>query len=128
MRAGDVHVLDEQPHQLLALLAVELIDDAADLLGEVGDAPAEQVAVRECGALGGERGAFGGQLVVTGGDLAGASLQFGHVDQPGLEEVDEPAPLGGRAVNLAVQAGELGGKKLVVGDGLGEGDGLFTGQ
>jgi hypothetical protein len=69
-----VHVFDEQAHQLLALLGVELIDDATDLLGEVGHASAEQVAAGEGRSLGGQRGAFGGQLVVPGGDLAGAAL------------------------------------------------------
>lgn len=45
MRAGDVHVLDEQAHQVLPLRAVEVIDDAADLLREVVDSAAEQVAL-----------------------------------------------------------------------------------
>jgi hypothetical protein len=55
---------------VLPLWAVELVDDAADLLGEVVHALAEQVAVGQGGPLGGERGAFGAQLVVPGGDLA----------------------------------------------------------
>jgi hypothetical protein len=65
-----VYVLDEQAHQVLPLRAVELIDDAADLLGEVVHPAAEQVAVGQRGSLGGERTAFGGQLVVAGRDLA----------------------------------------------------------
>ena len=36
--------------------------------------------------------------------------------------------LGTGAVDLAVQAGELGGEQLIVGDRLGEGDGVFAGQ
>jgi hypothetical protein len=40
----------------LSLGAVELVDDFADLPGEVGDAAAEQVPVGECGSLGGEAG------------------------------------------------------------------------
>ena len=119
---------DEQAHQLLALWTVELINDAADLVGEVGDPPAEEVAAGEGGALGGQCGLLGGEFGVPGGDLAGAALQFGHLDQPGLEEIDEPAFLRGRTVDLAVQPGEFGGKQLVVGDWLGERDGLLTGQ
>jgi hypothetical protein len=69
-----VHVFDEQSHQLLALFTVELIDHATDLFSEVGDAAAEQVASCEIGALRGQRGTFGGQLVVPCGDLAGAAL------------------------------------------------------
>jgi hypothetical protein len=80
LRAGDVHLLDEQAHQLLALRPVELIDDAADLRREVGHAATEQVAVRQSGPLGGERGAFAGQLGVRSGDFAGAALQFGHLN------------------------------------------------
>jgi hypothetical protein len=67
-----MYVLDEQTHQLLALIAVELIDHGVDLVGEVADPSTEQIATCEGGSLGGE--------------------------------------------------------DLVIGDGLGEGHGLFTGQ
>ena len=54
--------------------------------------------------------AFGAQLVVAGGDLARAPLQVGHLDQPGLEQIDEAASLGVGAVDLAVEPGEFGGE------------------
>jgi hypothetical protein len=41
--------VDQQPQQLLALGAVEIVDDVADLPDEVGDAAAEQVAAGERG-------------------------------------------------------------------------------
>ena len=63
----------------------------------------------ERGALGREAVAFGLQVVMTGGDLIGAALQLGWVDQPGLVEVDQPS-FGCRGVGLAVEAGEFGGK------------------
>jgi hypothetical protein len=128
VRTGDVHVFDEQAHQLLSLGAVELIDDAADLFGEVGDAPAEQVAACESGAFGGERGTFSVQFGVACGDFTGAALQLGHFDQAGLEEIDESTFLRSRVVDLAVQASELCSEQLVIGDRLSEGYGLFAGQ
>jgi len=64
---------------------VQLVDHGADAVGEVGDASSHRVASREFGSLGGERGAFGGQLVMPVGDVTGGALQFGHVDHAGLE-------------------------------------------
>jgi len=49
---------------------VELIADAADLLGEVVDPAAEQVAVGQRGSLGAWRTAIGSQLIVAGRDFA----------------------------------------------------------
>jgi hypothetical protein len=66
---------------------------------------AEPVAAGEVGALAGEAGAFMLEFVLAGGDRGGAALQFGHVDQAGLVEVDEPAVLAAGGVELAVQAG-----------------------
>jgi hypothetical protein len=39
------------------------------------------------------------------GDRGGAVLQFGHVDEPGLVEVDQPVVLAAGGVELAVEAG-----------------------
>ena len=49
-------------------------------------------------------------LLVTqaAGDFAGAAVQLGHVDEPGLVEVGEPAPFGCGGVDFAVESGELG--------------------
>jgi len=74
--AGDVHVVDQQSQQVFSLRVVQLVDDAGDLSGEVFDAAAEQVSVSQGGALGCEAGAFGLQVVVAGGDLAGTALQL----------------------------------------------------
>jgi hypothetical protein len=87
-----VYVLDKQTHQLLALIAVELIDHGVDLVGEVADRSTEQIATCEGGSLGGQRGTFRGQFVVTAGDFARTALQFRHFDQAGLEKIDEPTP------------------------------------
>ena len=126
--AGDVDVLDQQPQQLLPLKTVELVCHVADLPGEVGDAAPEQVPVGERGALGGE-GVTSGLLVTQAcGDFAGAAVQLGQVDEPGLVEVGQPASFGCGGVDLAVEAGELGGEQLVVGDRGGDRDGLLTGQ
>ena len=113
---------------MLALFTIELIDHRMDLTGEVADALAQQIAPGKLGSFGGQRGAFGGEFVVAAGDLARSPLQFGHLDQPGLEKIDKPAFFGGRVVDLAVQASKLGGEEFIIGDRLGEGDGLLAGQ
>ena len=78
---------------MLPLGGIELVDDGADAGGEVLDAVAEPVAAGEVGALGGEAGALVIEFALACGDRGGAALQFGHVDQPGLVEVDEPLVL-----------------------------------
>jgi hypothetical protein len=123
--AGDLDVVDEQPEELLFLAVVEVVDDGADAGGEVLDTAAELVAFGEFGALGGEAGPLAGDLALAGGDGGGAALELGHVDQAGLVEVDQAVALGAGGVELAVQAGELGGEQFVVGDGRVEGDGLI---
>ena len=78
--AGDVDVFDQQSQQLLPLGTVELVDDFADLPGEVGDAAAEQVPVGERGALGGEGVSFGLQVALPCGDFAwsGGAVRAGR--------------------------------------------------
>ncbi len=107
---------------------VELVDDGADAGGEVLDAVAEPVAAGEVGALGGKAGALVLEFALACGDRGGAALQFGHVDQGGLVEVDQPAVLAAGGLELAVEAGQLGGEQLVVGGGGMDGDGLLAGQ
>ncbi len=103
MPAGDVDVFDQQPQQLLSLGAVELVDDFA---------------------------AVTPGLLVTppGGDFAGAAVQLGQVDEPGLVQVGQPASLGRGGADLAVEAAELGGEQLVAGDRGADRDRLLTGQ
>lgn len=72
------------------------------------------------GPLGTQCAALGGQLVVAGGDLAGESLQLGHLDHHCLEQIDQPALLRDGVVDLAVQPGELDAEEFVVWDRLGE--------
>jgi len=98
VRAVDVYVLDEQTHQLPALLAAELVDHGTDLFGEVADLSTEQIAAREGGSP--------------------TALQFRHFDQAGLEKIDEPTFFGGAVIDLAFQPSKLGGKALVIGDRL----------
>jgi hypothetical protein len=45
------------------------------------------------------------EFALPGGDRGGAASQFGHVDQGGLVEVDEPAVLAAGGLEFAVQAG-----------------------
>jgi hypothetical protein len=82
--AGDADLVDEQPQELLLLHGVELVDDAADPFGEVVHAAAQLVAAGQGGALFGEAGPLCLQVAVAGGDLGGAALQLGQLDQPGL--------------------------------------------
>ena len=77
-----MYVLDKQTHQLLALIAVELIDHGVDLVGEVADRSTEQIATCERGSLGGQRGTFRGQLVVTAGDFARTRCSSGISIRP----------------------------------------------
>jgi len=126
--AGDADLFDEQSQELLLLRGVELVDDAADPFGEVVHAAAQLVASGQCGALFGEAGSLGLQVAVTVGDLGGAALQFGKLDQPGLVEVDQAAAFGVGGVDLAVQTGEFGAEQLVIGDGCGDRDRMLTGQ
>src|SRR4029077_10214707 len=107
---------------------VELVDDGGHPGGEVLDAVAEPVAAGQVGALGGQAGPLVLQLALAGGDPGGAALQFGHVDQPGLVEVDQPAVFTAGGAGPAVQAGELGGEQLGVGGGGVPRDGLLPGQ
>jgi hypothetical protein len=72
--------------------------------------------------LRGRRAGLRGWRVLLGvalacGDRGGAALQGGHADQRGLVEVDQPVVLAAGGLEPAVQAGELGGEQLVVGDG-----------
>jgi len=123
-----VDVFDQQSQQVLSLGAVELVYHFADLPGEVGDAAPEQVPVCERGALRGEGVSFVLLVALSRGDFGGAAVQLGQVDEPGLVEVGQPAPFGCGGVDLAVEAGELGGEQLVVGYRGGDRDGLLTGQ
>ena len=125
--AGDVYVVDHQRQQLLPLRPVELVDNFADLPGEVGD-PAEQVPAGERGPLGGEAVTPGLLVTQPGGDFAGAAVQLGQVDEPGPVQVGQPASLGRGGADLAVEAAELGGEQLVAGDRGADRDRLLTGQ
>src|SRR5271155_2759007 len=107
MPAGDLDVFDEQPQQFLPLGWVELVDDGGHAGGEVLDAAAEPVAAGEVGALGGKASACVLQVALPCGDRGGAALQLGHVDQPGLVEVDQPVVLAAGGLEFAVEAGQL---------------------
>ena len=127
MPAGDLDVFDEQLQELLPLGGVKLIDDGSDAGGEVPDAVAEPVAAGQVGAFGGQAGPFVLEFALPCGDRGGATVQFGQVDQPGLVEVDQPVVLAAGGLELAVQAGELGGEQLVAGGGGVHRDGLLAG-
>jgi hypothetical protein len=107
---------------------IELVDDGGHAGSEALDAVAEPVAAGQVGAFGGEAGTFLLGVALACGDRGGAALQFGHVDQPGLVEVDQPAVFAAGGFEPAVQAGQFGGEQLVVGDGCVHRDGLLAGQ
>jgi hypothetical protein len=99
--AGDLDVFDKQPQELLPLGGIELVDDGGDTGGKVPDAVAEPVAAGEVGALGGQAGPLVLQFALPCGDRGGAAVQFGHVDQPGLVKVDQPAVFAAGGLELA---------------------------
>jgi hypothetical protein len=114
--AGDADVVDEQAQQLLFLGVVEGVDGGVDAGGEIVHAVAELVVTGERGPFVGEAGSLVLQFFSAGGDLGAAALQFGEFDEPALVEVDEAVPFGVGGLDLAVQSGEFGREKFVVGD------------
>ncbi len=128
MPACDLDVVDEQPEQLLLLGVVEVVDDGADAGGEPLDAASELVPPCQVRALAGEGVALCEEISLAGGDGGGAALELGHVDQVGLEQVDQPVVLGAGGVEFAVQPGQLGGEQLVVGDRGVHGDSVLSGE
>lgn len=126
--AGDADVFDDQAEQALALVEVEAVERLGDALGEAGQALAEQVAFGQLDSFGGKTGLLVGELPAAGVDLGGPPPDLGERKQPGLVEVDQPAAFTLGGVELALQAGELGGEQLVVGGGLAGGDGSLAGE
>jgi hypothetical protein len=113
--AGDVHVVDDEAQQLLALGEVELVDAGGRLSGEVADALLETVIDGELLAVRDELVALLEQGVVPLVDVVGSSLHLGEVEEAGLVEVGEAASLGAVGVELAGQVVQFGGEELVVG-------------
>ena len=126
--ARDADVLDDEAEQALALVNVEAVERLGHALGEAGQALAEPVALGEPAPFGGKTGLLVGELLAAGVDLSGPPPDLGEVQQPSLVEVDQPAAFGLGGVELALQAGELGAKQLVVGGGLAGGDGGLAGS
>jgi hypothetical protein len=92
--AGDADLVDDQAEELLTLVEVELVDDGQDAVGESGDAVADLVVAGQFLALGGELVAALLEVSAAAVGVGGAAVQFGQVDQSGLVEVDQAAPLG----------------------------------
>jgi hypothetical protein len=76
----------------------------------------------------GEAGFLVLQLFSTGGDFAGASPQFGQLDESALVEVQQAAAFGVGGGDIAVQPGQFGGEQFVVGDRGAHADRLFPDQ
>jgi hypothetical protein len=70
----------------------------------------------QLGSLGGQRLALVVEVLAAGLELGGPAGQLGGFDHPGLVEVGQAAALGLGSLGAAVQAGQLGGDQLVVGD------------
>jgi hypothetical protein len=113
---------------LLAAFEVEGLEANERLLSEVGDALVEMVVLGKLGALGDKRVAFAFDAAGAPVELAGPPCHVGVVDYPGLVEVGEAAALGGCLFDPAVEAVELGGEQLVVGDRCGGDHGSFAGS
>jgi hypothetical protein len=60
---------------------------------------------------------------VTGVEIAGAALDLGQLEQPGLVQVRQAPPFGSVGVDFALEAGQFGGEDFVVGTGHRRGDG-----
>ena len=127
MPAGDVDFFDDEAEQGLFLGEVEGVDHGQDPGREVADAAAELVVAGQLLALRGEGVASFSEVAAAVFDVGGAALQLGELDEAGLLEVDETAAFGVDGVELAVQAGQLGGEQVVVGGGGAHGEGLFAG-
>jgi hypothetical protein len=68
--AGDAHVVDDKPQQLLALPEVELVDAGGGAAGEVADSLLEPVVEGKLLALGDQFVALAGECVVTEVDVS----------------------------------------------------------
>ncbi len=76
--------------------------------------------------MGGEGVAALLEVSAAGVGVGSTALHFGQIDQCGLVEVDQAAPLDFDAVQASVEAGQFGGEDFVVGGGGVRGDGLLA--
>lgn len=109
MPAGDLYVLDDEAQELLAFGEREFVDPGCGTLREGGHALAQPVVSCEFVALGDQSVSLLGERAVARVDVAGATLDVGKLEQPGLVEVRQAASLRSVGVELAVDPGELDG-------------------
>ena len=112
--AADVDSFDDEPEQALAAFEVELVEGGGDPLGEPGETVTQPVLGGELGAARGEGVALAHELVVAGGERAGASGELVEVQQVGLVGVQQPGTLAVLGVDRGGQALELAGDQLVL--------------
>jgi hypothetical protein len=78
--AGDTYLFDNESHELLATVEVERVDARRGAPCEVEDASTEPVVGCQFVPLDDERVALGDELIVTGIEFVGASLEIGQFE------------------------------------------------
>ena len=86
--AADVDSLDDEPEQALAAFEVELVEGGGDPFCEPSETVTQPVLGGELGAACGERVAFLQEMVVAGGERAGASGELLKLEQASLIGVE----------------------------------------
>ena len=74
----------------MAAVEVEFVEGSKHALGEAGESAPQSVLAREVGAAVGQCGVLGGELLAAGGQGRGASCEFVEVEQVGLVGVEQP--------------------------------------
>ena len=126
--SGHGDVIDDEAHELLAVVEVELVDPFGDSAGEVIDTVPEAVVCDEFVALGHEVVVLAGQCLSAGSDVSAAPLDLGEFEEPGLVEVGEASPFCVGRFDLAVEPGQFDSEELIVGDGSLVGQGGLAGD
>ena len=125
--AADAHLFDDESKQAPATVEVEVVQRGRDGLAERGESATQPVLGGELGAAFGERLLLSCELVLAGGEPAGASGQLLEIEKTGLVGVKQPSALGVLGVEGGVQSLELAGDQLVLVGGARE-DGALAGE
>ena len=112
---GDLNLLDEQAHQLLALLEIKSIEPFANTLGEGFNFVRQLVVDREFVVLGQQCFALLLELAMAAEHLMMPNLEFGQIDRLHLIQVNESSSFCLGALQPTLQALELSLQELVIG-------------
>jgi len=96
------HLLDNEPHELLPTVEVEAVDGCVHAAGKVADLVAEAIVLGQFVALRDESIALFCEHAEPGVELAGATVDLGQLQQPGLIQIGQPSAFGGGVVALAL--------------------------